>query len=266
MARLKSASFEDRLTLVEHLDELRSRIIFSAVVLVGAIVICFWQNSLLLDVAKGPLPDNQELITLNPTEPFFVTLKLSLYAGILIALPVLLYQVYAFVLPAFKPSEKKVILPLLLTVPFLFIAGAVFAFYVIMPAALNFLLNFNADDFNTQLRAGEYYSFFILTEIGVGLVFQIPIAVLAVTRLGIVTPAQLAHNRRYAFLIVAVVAMLLPGTDPVTMLITMVPLYGLFEISLVIARLFGHGVPGEDSEKADDAEFEDPSAPAPGAG
>jgi sec-independent protein translocase protein TatC len=93
---------------------------------------------------------------------------------------VLLYQVYAFVLPAFSPSEKRVVLPLLLSVPFLFIAGVVFAYYVVMPAALDFLLGFNSDDFDTQLRAGEYIGFFALTEIAVGLLFQIPVGVIAV--------------------------------------------------------------------------------------
>jgi sec-independent protein translocase protein TatC len=240
VARLRPAKFDERLTLVEHLDELRTRIIVCAVVLVVAIGFAFWQNALLLDIAKHPLPnDKDELLTLSPSEPFFTTVKLSIYAGILLSMPIILYQAYAFVLPAFSPREKRVVLPLLLMVPFLFVAGVVFAYYVVMPAALNFLLGFNDDDFNIQLRAAEYYGFFALTEIAVGLLFQIPVAILAVTRLGIVTPRQLARNRRYAVLIIAVVAMLLPGTDPVTMLISMLPLYLLFELSLLLARWFG---------------------------
>ncbi|MFI5121600.1 MAG: twin-arginine translocase subunit TatC [Vicinamibacteria bacterium] len=240
MARLKSAQFDDRMTLVEHLDELRTRIIVSAVILVFAIGFCFWQNHTLLEIANDPLPASQsEPITFSPTEPFFTTIKLSIYGGILLALPILLYQVYAFVLPAFSPTERRVVLPMLLAVPFLFIAGTVFAYFVVLPPALNFLLGFNSDQFNIQIRGSEYYGFFVLTLIGVGLLFQIPVGVLAVTRLGIVTPDQLAHNRRYAILIIAVVAMLLPGTDPVTMLICMLPLYLLFELSLLLARWFG---------------------------
>jgi sec-independent protein translocase protein TatC len=239
VARLKPANYDDRMTLVEHLDELRTRIIVSGVVLVLAVALCFWQNGLLLDIAREPLPNDQELTTLSPTEPFFITVRLAVYAGILLSLPFLLYQVYAFVLPAFSPGERRVVLPMLLAVPFLFTAGVVFAYYIVMPAALSFLLGFNSDDFDTQLRAGEYIGFFALTEIAVGLLFQIPIGVLAVTRLGIVTPQQLASNRRYAILIIAVLAMLLPGTDPVTMLISMLPLYLLFELSLVLARWFG---------------------------
>jgi sec-independent protein translocase protein TatC len=261
VARLRPAKFDERLTLVEHLDELRTRIIVCAVVLVVAIGLAFWQNALLLDIAKGPLPsDHEELITLSPSEPFFTTVKLSIYAGILLSLPVILYQAYAFVLPAFSPREKRVVLPLLLMVPFLFVAGVVFAYYVVMPAALNFLLGFNEDDFNIQLRAAEYYGFFALTEIAVGLLFQIPVAVLAVTRLGIVTPTQLARNRRYAILVIAVVAMLLPGTDPVTMLLSMAPLYLLFEASILLARAFGTPSSVLDEEP----EIGRPEAPAGG--
>jgi sec-independent protein translocase protein TatC len=263
VARLKSADFDDRMTLVEHLDELRTRIIVSAVVLVLAIVLCFWQNHLLLDLANEPLPRDLEPLTFSPTEPFFTTVKLSIYGGILIALPLLLYQLYAFVLPAFSPTERKVVFPMLLAVPFLFIAGTVFAYFVVLPPALSFLLGFNTDEFNIQIRGSEYYGFFVLTLIGVGLLFQIPVAVLAVTRLGIVTPEQLGHNRRYAILIIAVVAMLLPGTDPVTMLISMAPLYLLFELSLLLARWFGR--PSDLLDEADDEPGDNgPDPPATG--
>lgn len=239
MARLKPAGHDEELAVVDHLDELRSRIIVCATVLVVAIGFAFWQNHFLLEIANAPLPGGREPLTLGVTEPFFTTMKLAIYGGILLALPILLYQAYAFVLPAFRPSEKRVVLPLLLMVPVLFVAGVVFAYVVVVPAATEFLLNFNADDFNVEIRASDYYGFVVLSLIGVGLMFQIPVGVLAVTRLGIVTPRQLASNRRYALLAIAVAAMLLPGTDPVTMLISMAPLYGLFELSLVLARSFG---------------------------
>ena len=227
------------MTLVEHLDELRTRIIWAGVVLLLAVVLCFWQNGELLEIANEPLPRDLEPLTFSPTEPFFTTVKLSIYGGILIALPFLLYQIYAFVLPAFSPGERRVVLPMLIAVPFLFIAGTVFAYFVVLPPALNFLLGFNNSEFNIQIRASEYYGFFVLTLIGVGILFQIPVGILAVTRLGIITPQQLSKNRRYAILIIAIVAMLLPGTDPVTMLICMLPLYLLFEMSLILARWFG---------------------------
>jgi len=227
------------MTLVEHLDELRNRIIFSGIFVVLAIVFCFWQEDAILDIANEPLPAGFEPLTFSPTEPFFTTVKLSVYGGILIALPILLFQLYAFVLPAFAPEEKRSLLPLIISVPILFIGGAAFAYAVVMPAALDFLLGFNADSFNIEVRASEYYGFFMLTLIAVGVLFQIPVAVLSVCRLGIVTPEQLAHNRRYAVLVIAVAAMLLPGTDPVTMLISMLPLYLLFEFSLLLAKRWG---------------------------
>jgi sec-independent protein translocase protein TatC len=237
--RLRAAKFDEQMTLVEHLDELRNRIIACAAVLLVACGLCFWQNELLLEIANEPLPGDRVPITFGVTEPFMTTLKISIYGGILIALPVLLYQAYAFLLPALRPTEKRVVLPFLLLVPLLFIAGVVFSYFVVVPAATQFLLNFNDDQFNIQVRASEYYSFFILTLIALGLVFQVPMGIVALTRLGIVTPQQLSHNRRYAYLILAVVAMLLPGTDPVTMLIELMPLLALFELSLILARLIG---------------------------
>ena len=238
------------MTLVEHLDELRNRIIFSGIFVVLAIVFCFWQEDAILDIANEPLPAGFEPLTFSPTEPFFTTVKLSVYGGILIALPILLFQLYAFVLPAFAPEEKRSLLPLIISVPILFIGGAAFAYAVVMPAALDFLLGFNADSFNIEVRASEYYGFFMLTLIAVGVLFQIPVAVLSVCRLGIVTPEQLAHNRRYAVLVIAVAAMLLPGTDPVTMLISMLPLYLLFEFSLLLAKRFGQPPDEADSPSA----------------
>ena len=246
MARVKAASFDDRLTLVEHLDELRSRLIFCAVALVLVTILCFVFNHTLLDIANGPLPDDVEPLTFSPSEPFLTTLTLTFYSAILITMPILLYQAYAFILPALSPHEKKTMLPLLLMVPVLFILGVVFAYFVVVPAAIKFLLNFNDDQFNIQIRAREYYSFFALALISVGALFQIPVGILAVTRLGIVTPDQLAKNRRYAILIIAVLAMLLPGTDPITMLLSMLPLVLLFEFSLIVARVLGR--PGKSRE------------------
>jgi len=239
MARLRPARFDEHLTLVEHLDELRTRIIVSVAVLALAAGLCFWQNSLLLDIANAPLPGDRVPITFGVTEPFMTTVTLSLYGGLLLAMPVILYQLYAYVLPAFSPGERRVVLPFLLMVPLLFIGGVLFAYFVVVPAATSFLLNFNQDEFNIQVRAREYYSFFSLTLVAVGILFQIPVGVLAVTRLGIITPEALSRNRRYAVLAIAVIAMLLPGTDPVTMLISMAPLLLLFELSLVLARAFG---------------------------
>jgi sec-independent protein translocase protein TatC len=242
MARLRSAQFDERLTLVEHLDELRTRMIVCIAVLVVACGLCFWQNHLLLSILNSPLPPHKEPITFSPAEPFLTTFKVSIYAGIVLALPILLYQIYAFVLPALSPVEKRVVMPFLLLVPFLFIAGVVFGYFVVLPAAIKFLLNFNSSQFNIQIRASEYYSFATLTLLAMGVVFQVPMGILALTRLGITTPEKLRHNRRYAYLVLAIVAMLLPGTDPVTMLVELAPLLVLYEFSIVLARLFGRPV------------------------
>lgn len=247
----RPVDFEDRLTLVEHLDELRSRIIFSLAFFGVVLALCFWQNHALLDIANEPLPEGRTPITFGVAEPFTTTLTVSAYAAILISLPVLLFQAYAFVLPALSPREKKVILPFMLMAPVLFVCGVVFAYFVVVPAAAEFLLNFNENQFNIEIRAREYYSFFALSEIAVGLLFQIPIGILAVTRLGIVTPQQIADNRRYAVLGIAVAAMLLPGTDPITMIISMAPLLVLFEGSLLFARLFGNPPEPEEIEDSE---------------
>jgi len=254
MRKQRPVGHEDRLTLVEHLDELRTRIVISVFAFVAALIACFWQNHLLLDIINDPLPTHQTPITLSPTEPFTTTLTVSAYAAILIALPIVLYQLYAFILPAFSPTEKKVALPLLLMVPFLFIAGAVFAYFVVVPAALKFLLNFNDTEFNTQLRARDYYSFVLLTLLSAGIVFQVPVGILGLTRLGIVTPQKLKSSRRYAYLGCAVLAAALPGVDPISMLIEMVPLVLLYELSILLSVFFGRS----------SAEAADPIAPAEG--
>ena len=243
--RLKPVSFEDRLSVVEHLDELRSRLIYSVIAFAVADVLCFWQNHFILEVVNAPLGDIKP-VTLGVGEQFMTTFVVSAYAALLLSMPVILYQLYAFVLPAFSPAERRVTLPLLLMVPFLFVAGVVFGYYVVLPKAVQFLLSFNADEFNTLVRARDYYSFASLSLIAIGVLFQIPVGVLAVTRLGIVSPEQLRRNRRYAVLIIAVVAMLLPGVDPVSMLISMLPLYVLYEFSILLAVAFGRpsGEPG----------------------
>jgi len=248
--RVKAVSHEDRLTLVEHLDELRARLIVCVAVLLVALALCFWQNNLLLEIAGGPLPaDHDKLLTFGVTEPFTTTLTVATYGALILSLPVLLYQAYAYVLPAFSDRERRTVLPILLMFPLLFLAGLAFSYFVVMPAAVKFLLNFNDSQFNVQVRARDYYSFFSTTMLAGGLIFQLPLAILAVTRLGIVEVEQLRSNRRYAYLVIAVVAAALPGVDPVSMLIEMVPLLVLYELSILLARAFGR--PGESGRAAE---------------
>ena len=151
MARLRPASFEDRFTLVEHLDELRTRIVVSISAFGAAFALCFWQNSRLLDIANAPLPGDRTPITLGVAEPFTTTVTITLYAAIVISLPVILYQAYAYLLPALNDRERRGIVPFLVMVPVLFCAGVVFGYFVVLPSAIKFLLNvcpFWRNDFN----------------------------------------------------------------------------------------------------------------------
>src|SRR5687768_15707965 len=301
---LRPIAHEDRLSLVEHLDELRTRIIICLAAFLVAFAFCFWQNDQILEILDRPLeksafhggsddplertaafqqaekrfllqhavlsremarsddlsPELREQwaqiattadraaavapeaagrrpVTLGVGEPFTVTFRVVGYAALLLSLPLLLYQAYAFVLPAFSPRERDVAMPLMMMVPFLFVAGVVFAYYFVLPNAINFLQNFNDDNYDILLQARDFYKFEIMILMLMGVLFQVPIGILAITRVGIVTPSQLRKNRRYVILVIAVLAMLLPGQDPVTMLMMMVPLIVLFEGSILLASL-----------------------------
>jgi sec-independent protein translocase protein TatC len=301
---LRPIAHDDRLSLVEHLDELRTRIIICLVGFVAAFAICFWQNDAILEIMDRPLEQSaftkgsedpleraaafqqaekrlflqwevlsremarsdelspalrarwaqmSELsaatadaapaatgrrpVTLGVGEPFTATFRVVSYAAILIALPLLLYQAYAFILPAFSPREREVAMPLMALVPFLFAGGVVFAYYFVLPNAIDFLQNFNDDNYDILLQARDYYKFSIMVLMVMGILFQVPIGILAVTRVGIVSTAQLRRHRRYAILVIAIAAMLLPGQDPVTMLLMMAPLIVLFEGSILLAAL-----------------------------
>ena len=241
--RIRPIGYEDRLSVVDHLDELRGRLIVCAVAFVAAWALTGWQNDLVLDIVNGPLPDDvPEPITLGPAEAFYTTLTNSAYFALLIALPVILYQLYAFILPAFSPTERKVATPLLLLVPVLFIGGVVFCYFVVLTPALEFLLNFNSDEFNTQVRARDYYSFVTLLMLAMGLGFQIPVGVLAACKLGVTSAEKLRRSRRYAIVAIVVLASLLPTLDPVTLILESIPLYLLFELSILMAAAWGRPV------------------------
>jgi sec-independent protein translocase protein TatC len=240
MRRVKTLAYEDEVSLVEHLDELRARVVVSIAVFGVALGLCFWQNHLLLELANAPLPAaHDKLLTLGISEPFTTTMTVAAYGAFVLSMPIILYQAYAYVLPAFSRQQQRTIGPLLLLIPVLFIAGVVFGYFVVLPAATKFLLNFNDSQFNIQVRARDYYSFFGTTLLACGVVFQVPVGVLAVTRLGIVSVRQLRQNRRYAYLGCAVIAAALPGVDPVSMLLETAPLIALYELSIVLARAFG---------------------------
>jgi len=213
-------------------------------------------------------------VTLGVTEPFTATITIAFYASLLLAMPMLLFQAYAFVLPAFSPGERKLALPLMLMVPTLFVAGAAFGYFVVLERAVQFLQNFNDDSFDILLQAKDYFKFAVLFVAGIGLLFQIPVGVLAITRLGIFTPRQLAKNRGYVILGIAVLAAVAtPTPDPFTMSIAMAPLIVLFELSILLARWLDRMRPqsdrrsrwsfggGDDDDDEDDDDGDDEDQP-----
>ncbi len=304
---LKPIGHQDRLTIVDHLDELRSRLIVCLAVLVVAFGFCFWQNGALLNLLNRPLKEStsttqrcgdgrlaqaacaqlvvqrglsatarafaslagsadltvaqrRELttaaaqvgaaaaalpkttpprvpITTGVGEPFTVTLTVAAYFALLFSLPIILYQAYAFVLPAFSPRERRVALPLMMMVPVLFLAGVAFGFYLVLPPAISFLQNFNNTNFDVLIQARDYYRFEIMVLLAMGLVFQLPVGLLALDVAGIVNARMLRSIWRYAIVAIAIVAALLPGVDPVTTTIEMVPLLLLYGLSILLLEI-----------------------------
>jgi sec-independent protein translocase protein TatC len=243
--RIRPIAHDDRLSVVDHLDELRSRLMVCVFAFVVAWALTTWQNDLVLEIVNAPLPTDDSTgkqiqpITLGPAEAFTTTLMNAAYFALILAAPVVLYEIYAFILPAFSPSERRVATPLLVMVPVLFIAGVVFCYFVVLGPALHFLLNFNSDEFNTQVRAKDYYSFVSLLMLAMGLGFQIPVGVLAACKIGITSAEKLRRSRRYAIVVIVVLASLLPTLDPVTLLLESLPFYLLFELSILLAARWG---------------------------
>jgi sec-independent protein translocase protein TatC len=246
--RIRPISHEERLSVVDHLDELRSRLIACVLAFVVAWALTAWQNHLVLDIVNAPLPDDIEPITLGPAEAFYTTLTNSAYAALLLSLPVILYQLYAFLLPAFSPTEKRVAVPMMMLIPVLFIAGVLFCYFLVLGPAMHFLLNFNADQFNTQVRARDYYSFVTLLMVAMGLGFQIPVGVVVACKLRITTPEQLRRGRRFAVVVIVVLAALLPTIDPLSLILESVPMYLLYELSILLASAWGRPL-GEVSDE-----------------
>jgi sec-independent protein translocase protein TatC len=176
-------------------------------------------------------------VTLGIGEPFSQTVTVSAYFALLLALPVILFQLYAFVVPAFSPRERRVATPLLALAPLLFAAGLAFGYLVVLPGAVGFLQNFNAGSFDALVQARSYYQFVLFTMLATGVLFQIPVAVIGLNQAGILSTRQLREHRRYAIVAITALALLLPGTDPVTTLLELVPMLVLFELSILVATV-----------------------------
>jgi sec-independent protein translocase protein TatC len=323
--RLRPVAHEDRLSLVEHLTELRVRLVVAIVAFSAATAVCMWQNHTLLDLLNRPLDatvshgskdplvqgarydqavkrfllqnaavsrrlalteeeprTRAELlalarsgeqaallapkvrarrpVTLGVGEPFMETLKVSAYAGLLLSLPLILYELYAFILPAFSKREREVAVPAMVGIPILFVTGVVFGYFTVVPSAIKFLQNFNTDSFDVLVQAQPYYKFVILLLAAMGLLFQIQVFLVAANKLGIVSARMLSKNRRYAVLVIAIVAMVLPGQDPVTMTLLMLPMYVLYELSILVVWLLDRRARRHDAEM--EAAVEDADAPS----
>jgi len=220
-------------TLVEHLDELRARIFVSLGALVVGFTIAFVFHHRLIHWLNQPLPDRiARPITLGVAEPFLTSVKVSLAAGLALALPVVLWQVWSFLAPAVEEHAQRTVVVFVGFATGLLVAGIAFGYFLVLPQAIHFLTNFDDTLYNVQIRASNYYSFVLTVLIAVGLVFELPIFVLALVRLGVLSTRTLRKNRRLGYFIVAVVAVLLPGIDPVTTTLEAIPLMVLYEGSI----------------------------------
>jgi sec-independent protein translocase protein TatC len=224
-------------TLVEHLDELRTRLVISVLSVVVAFAVAFAFQEQLLEWLARPLPEDKTLITLGVTEPFFTAVKVSLYTALAVALPILLYQLWSFLAPAFEEHTQRVVSTFVLLGTGLFAGGAAFAYFVLLPRALGFLTDFNSEFYDIEIRASYYYGFVTMVVLGMGLVFELPIFVLALVRLRVVTATQLRTNWRMGVFLVVLVAVLLPTVDPVSLAFEVVPMLALYGLSVVLATV-----------------------------
>jgi sec-independent protein translocase protein TatC len=222
-------------TLVEHLGELRARLVLSLVALAPAFIVAFVFQERLVRWLARPLPDDKQLITLGVIEPFTTAVKVSLSAAVAVTLPILLYQLWAFLAPAVEETVQRTVAVFATIATLLFAVGVAFCYVVVLPRALDFLTNFNEDVFEVQIRASYYFSFVTLTLLATGLAFEMPIFILALVRLRVLTAARLRRNRRLGILFMVVFAILLPTVDPVSLAFEVVPLLVLFELSIWLA-------------------------------
>jgi sec-independent protein translocase protein TatC len=231
-------------TLVEHLDELRTRIFVSLGALAVAFAVAFVFHHTLLDWLNAPLPEDRgKPITLGVAEPFLTAVKVSMLGALALATPVVLWQLWSFLAPAVDPHAERTVLLFVAIATVLLAAGVAFGYWVVLPKAVHFLTNFDESEFQIQLRAKDYYGFVMTVLLAVGLVFELPIFMLALVKLDVLSTTTLRRNRRLGYFIVAVVAVLLPGIDPVTTTLEMVPLIALYEASIWLAVLMERRAP-----------------------
>ena len=225
-------------TFVEHLEELRWRIIIVLGALALATIVAFAFHGQILDWLNQPLPaDRRRPVTLGVAEPFTVSLTVSLYAGFLLALPVILWQLWSFLAPAFDPSIERRVLGLVAFATALGASGLAFGYWILLPRALQWLTHYDDKHFTQLIQAKPYYSFTATMLLGIVIVFELPMVVLGLVGMGVLSSTRLRKNRRLGYFIVAVVALGLPGPDPVTTALELLPMWALFEGSIWLATL-----------------------------
>jgi sec-independent protein translocase protein TatC len=230
-----------RMTIVEHLTELRKRLVRAIGAIILGMIAAFIGKDYVFEAINRPLEGSgldAELVTLGVAEPFMTVLKVSIYAGLLVSLPVVLYEFWAFIMPALYEKEKKRVLPYVFFTFILFAAGVVFAYFLVLPVGLRFLVGYGGEMFTQQLRASEYISFVAAFLLSFGVVFEIPAVVLLLSVADIVSAKGLRKGRKYAILVIAVASMVLtPSGDPLTMTMMMGPLFVLYEFGILLASL-----------------------------
>lgn len=225
--------------LVDHLDELRARLIVSLVAVAAGFAVAYVFHPRLLGWLNAALPPGRRHpVTLGIAEPFMMSVKVSLAAGFALALPVVLWQVWSYFAPAIEPHVQRTVATFVAFASGLFAIGVAFGYRVALPAAVHFLTGYDNRFYNVQVRADSYYSFALMVLVAVGVVFEVPTFVLAVVRLRIVSAARLRRSWRGGLAAMAVLAVALPGVDPVTTALEMIPLMALYLLSIGLAAVF----------------------------
>lgn len=232
---------DEEATFVEHLEEFRRRLFVILTALAVATVVAFVFHVQLLDWLNRPLPaDRRHPTTFGVAEPFTVSLMVSLYAGLLLSMPVSLWQLWAFFAPALDRSIERRVLNLVALAAVLGASGLAFGYFILLPRAVHWLTHYDNRQFHVLIRAKDYYSFTSTVLLGIVMVFELPIVVLGLVHLGALTSAWLRKNRRLGYFVVAVIALGLPGPDPITTALELLPMWVLFEGSIWLAVLAEH--------------------------
>jgi sec-independent protein translocase protein TatC len=228
--------------LMGHLGELRKRITYIAIAVVVCTIVAFIEKDWVWMVLMRPLNNTelagQGLAVFGPTEGFMQVIKVSLYAGLIVSLPFMLYQFWAFIMPALYENEKRSVLPYVAFTTGLFLAGVAFGYFVVLPVGLRFLVGYGGDLFNQLMQAERYVNFVTMFELAFGVVFELPLIMMLLSWIGIVDHVKMRKFRKYAVLVMAVIAMVLtPSQDPLSMALMLIPLLLLYEFGIWLSRM-----------------------------